>query len=131
MEMNMYDALGYLNNRLEFEHNQLFNYILWTSSGKDNILRTKTITRQKPIKDKIIDCKWIMLATQSPVDELSFDFRLNKTPPTKLQVYFPKSAKEVQQYKEMNEKTGYLYVYTYLTDWSNYKENEVLKKLHN
>ena len=88
MEMFMYDALGYINRSLEFEHNQLFNYILWTSSSEDIFLRTQSITRQKPLEDKKVNCKWLMMALQEPIEKASFNFGLDKIPPTKLQVYF-------------------------------------------
>lgn len=128
MKMYMFDALGYINNGLGFEHNQLFNYIIWTSYGEESFLRTQAVTRQEPIKDKIIDCKWVMVAFQEPIEKVSFDYRLDKPTPTKLRVYFPKSAKEIQQYKEINENLGFPYLYTCLADWSNYKEKKKSKK---
>ena len=69
-----------------------------------------------------------MVAFQEPIEKVSFDYRLDKPTPTKLRVYFPKSAKEIQQYKEINEKLGFPYLYTCLADWSNYKEKKKSKK---
>jgi len=128
MKMNMYDALGYINKGLGFKDNQLFDYIIWTSSEEGNFLNTQSVTRQEPLKDKIVDCKWLMLALETPIDSVSLNFGLNKPLPTKLWVYFLKSAKEIQQYKEITEELGYSYVYTCLTDWRGYEENKKRKK---
>lgn len=127
MNMYMFDALGYINNGLGFEHNQLFNYIIWTSNDEESFLKTQAITRQEPIKDKMIDCKWVMAAFQEPIDKVSFNYRLDKATPTKLRVYFLKSAKEIQQYKEINEKLGFSYIYTCLTDWSGFNKKKKTK----
>ena len=124
MEMHMYDALGYIDRGLGFENKQLFNYIVWTSSEDNNFLRTHTITRKEPVKDRKVECKWIMIAFQEPIEKVSLDYRLNKKPPTKLQICFLKNAREVQEYKEINEKQGYSFVYTRLTDWSSYKKKQ-------
>ena len=69
-----------------------------------------------------------MVTFQEPIEKVSFDYRLDKPTPTKLQVYFPKSAKEIQQYKEINENLGFPYIYTCLADWSGYKEKKKGKK---
>ena len=128
MQMYLYDALGYINNGLGFEHNKLFNYIIWTSYGEESFLRTQAVTRQEPLKDRIVECKWVMAAFQEPVENANFDYKLDKPTPTKLQVYFLNNALEVQQYKEINANLGFPYVYTCLTDWSKYKENKNSKK---
>ena len=122
MKMKMYDALGYINNGLGFKDNQLFDYIIWTSSEEGIFLKTQSVTRQEPLKDKSVDCKWLMLALKTPIDSVSLNYGLNKTLSTELRVYFLKSAKEIQQYKEITERLGYPYVYTCLTDWRGYKE---------
>ena len=62
----MFDALAYINNGLGFENNQLFNYIIWTSKDEGDYLKTQAVTRAEPIKDKIIDCKWVTVAFQEP-----------------------------------------------------------------
>ena len=124
----MFDALGYINNGLGFELNQLFNYIIWTSYDEESFLKTQAGTRAEPLKDRIIDCKWVMVAFQEPIEKVSFDYRLDESTPTKLRIYFPKSAKEIQQYKDINENLGFSYIYTRLADWSNYTEKKKSKK---
>lgn len=124
----MFDALGYINNGLGFEFNQLFNYIIWTSYDEESFLKTQAVTRAEPLEDRIIDCKWVMVAFQEPIEKVSFDYRLDESTPTKLRIYFPKSAKEIQQYKDINENLGFSYIYTCLADWSNYTEKKKSKK---
>jgi hypothetical protein len=122
MEMHIYDALGYIDRGLGFENKQLLNYIVWTSSEDNHSLITQHITRQEPINDRKVECKWIMIALQEPIEKVSLEYRFDKKPLTKLQVYFLKNAREVQEYKEINENQGYSFVYTRLTDWSSYKK---------
>ena len=103
-------------NKLEFENNELFHYLIWTSGDYGNFLRTLTVARQEPIKDKKIECKWVMLAMQEKMDREKLNFSVGKITDIRVQVYFARSAKEVMSYKEINENIGYPYVYTFLAE---------------
>lgn len=114
MKKYMFDVLGHLNNRFNYNHMQLFLYIIWATDFKDDsMLSTKPIVLEEPIKDRKIDCKWVLLATKEKLEEVSLDFRIGKQPETEMRVYFAKNAIEIMKVKEKLTKEGFGYIYVY------------------
>ena len=106
--MLMYDALGVLNNKLEFGHNQLFNYLIWTSDLEGAVLKTKKKVDDKPIKDREVEGRWVMFGLKEKEDmHKPFNFRLGERPPIEFRLAFLKTAMEVIDYQANWEQEGF------------------------
>ena len=106
--MLMYDALGVLNNKLEFGHNQLFNYIIWTTELDGCVLKTKNIVGEEPIKDREVEGRSVMLGFRDKADlNKPLSFRVGERPPIDLRLAFLKNAMEVLKYTAEWEQEGF------------------------
>lgn len=106
--MLMYDALGVLNNKLEFGHNQLFNYLIWTSELEGSVLKTKDMVDEEPIKDREVEGRSVMLGLRDKADmNKPLSFRVGERPPIDFRLAFLKNAMEVLRYTAEWEREGF------------------------
>ena len=106
--MLMYDALGVLNNKAGFGHNQLFNYLIWTSTLEDSVLKTKEKVGDEPIKDREVEGRSIMFGLKDKEDmKKPFSFRVGQRPPIEFRLAFLKNVMEVLKYRSEWEQEGF------------------------
>ena len=84
--MLMYDALGVLNNKAGFGHNQL----------------------DEPIKDREVEGRSIMFGLKDKEDmKKPFSFRVGQRPPIEFRLAFLKNVMEVLKYRSEWEQEGF------------------------
>lgn len=106
--MLMYDALGVLNNKLEFGHNQLFNYLIWTSELEGFVLKTKDKVGDVPIKDSEVEGRSVMFALKDKANmDKPLSFRVGERPPIDFRLAFLKNVMEVLKYRAEWEQEGF------------------------
>lgn len=110
--MTLYKALQTINDMFEVKDNMLFEYLLNSCADYGSFLRTQFCKLNTPLKDKDIECKWVVFSVKCSFKLENVRF-VGNMPVAVVQVHWATRGLEVKDIVELTKNLGFNDVYVF------------------